>query len=342
MMKMIRITYVLVVLGTLVVQAFGFDLIPFRKGDLWGYADPFGSVVFPPEYKFAGVFRDGIARVQTKEGHGFIAMNGRAFFASDLESARDFSDGMAAVKIKGTGKWGFLNQTFSIVIPPSYQEVGDFSENVAPAKLNDKWGVIDKQGKVLIPFQYDEIKPCRENALAVCSAGKWGFIRPSGELLLDFQYQKASSFSEGAAAVSPDGESYVYIDSKGNQVVPGEYQRAGMFHDGVAAIRKNGAFGAIDKTGREIIPAVYAYLSDFSDGLAVCSVNSRFGYLNTRGELIIPLSYAEASPFENGIARVWERIKVIETSINGSRVVQEIPVGGGYIDLKNKKFYDCD
>ena len=213
MMKMIRITYVLVVLGTLVVQAFGFDLIPFRKGDLWGYADPFGSVVFPPEYKFAGVFRDGIARVQTKEGHGFIAMNGRAFFASDLESARDFSDGMAAVKIKGTGKWGFLNQAFSIAIPPAYQEVGDFSENVAPAKLNGKWGVIDKQGKVLVPFQYDEIKPCRENALAVCSTGKWGFIRPSGELLIDFLYQKACSFSEGAAAVSPDGESLFHKQS---------------------------------------------------------------------------------------------------------------------------------
>ena len=240
------------------------------------------------------------------------------------------------------GKWGFINSMFSIAVPPTYQEVGDFSENVAPAELNGKWGVIDKQGKVLVPFQYDEIKPCRENALAVCSAGEWGFIRPSGELLIDFQYKKACSFSEGTAAVSPDGESYIYIDSTGNQVIPGEYQQAGMFHDGVAAIRKNDAFGAIDKTGREIIPAVYAYISDFSDGLAVCSVNSRFGYINTRGELIIPLSYAEASPFENGIARVWERIKVTETSINGSRVIQEIPVGGGYIDMKNRKFYDCD
>lgn len=184
-----------------------------KTGDLWGYADPFGAIVYPPEYKSAGVFRNGIARVQTKEGYGYIAMTRREFFASNLESARDFSDGMAAVKIKGTGKWGFLNQAFSIAIPPAYQEVGDFSENVAPAKLNGKWGVIDKQGKVLVPFQYDEIKPCRENALAVCSTGKWGFIRPSGELLLDFQYQKASPFSEGAAAVSPDGESLLHKQS---------------------------------------------------------------------------------------------------------------------------------
>ena len=102
---------------------------------------------------------------------------------------------------------------FSIAISPAYQEVGDFSENVAPAELNGKWGVIDKQGKVLVPFQYDEIKPCRENALAVCSTGKWGFIRPSGELLIDFQYKKACSFSEGAAAVSPDGESLFHKQS---------------------------------------------------------------------------------------------------------------------------------
>ena len=117
-MKMIRIAYLLIVLGVLVGQVSGFDLIPFREGDLWGYADPFGSIVYAPEYKFAGVFRNGIARVQTKEGYGYIAMNGRTFFASNLDAARDFSNGMAAVKIKGTGKWGFINQTFSIAVSP--------------------------------------------------------------------------------------------------------------------------------------------------------------------------------------------------------------------------------
>ena len=268
---MIRLAYFSIVLGVLVGQVSGFDLIPFREGELWGYADPFGFIVYEPEYKSAGVFRNGIARVQTKEGYGYIAMNGRNFFASNLESARDFSDGVAAVKIKGTGKWGF--------------------------------------------------------------------IRPSGQVLIDCRYRKAHSFSEGKAGVSSDGKNYIYIGVRGEQVIPGEYQWAGRFRDGVAAIKKNDAFGAIDKTGKMIIPPVYAYLSDFSDGLAVCAVNFRYGYINARGELVIPLNYAEASPFENGIARVWERKKITETRINGSVVVQEIPVGGGYIDLKNKKFY---
>ena len=76
---MIRIAYVLIVLGALAGQIFGFDLMPFREGDLWGHADPFGSIVYPPGYKPAGVFRNGIARVQTKDGYGDIAMNGREF-----------------------------------------------------------------------------------------------------------------------------------------------------------------------------------------------------------------------------------------------------------------------
>lgn len=92
--------------------------------------------------------------------------------------------------------------------------------------------------------------------------------------------------------------------------------------------------------GKVIIPPAYAYLSDFSDGLAVCAVNSRYGYINARGELVIPLNYADALPFENGIARVWEHKKTTKTRINGSMAVQEIPVGGGYINLRNKKFYE--
>lgn len=98
-MKIIRIAYVLIVSGWLAGQAFGFDLVPFRDGDLWGYADPFGSIVYPPEYKSAGVFRNGIALVQTQDGYGYIAMNGRAFFASNLRSSKTIEMGKYAIML---------------------------------------------------------------------------------------------------------------------------------------------------------------------------------------------------------------------------------------------------
>ena len=336
---MTRIACFLITLAGFAGSISGFELVPFRDGELWGYADPYGTIVYPPQFISAGVFRDNYARVQTEHGYSFITMKGQPLFVTELVEARDFSDGMAAVKTKAANKWGFIDQTLSAAIPATYQEVGDFSENVAPVKFDGKWGVIDKQGKVLVPFKYDEIKPCRENAMAACADGKWGFIRPSGEPLIDFQYQRVHPFSEGLASVSRDGQSYIYIDAQGKQAVPGEYQWAGSFHDGIATVKKSGAYGAIDKTGKELIPPTYGYLSDFSDGLAVCAVNFHYGYINARGELVIPLCYTEALPFENGIARVWDRKKVLSFRDQNSTSKHVIPEGGGYIDLKNKQFY---
>lgn len=55
------------------------------------------------------------------------------------------------------GLWGYLDRGGQVVIPFKYEAVKDFSQGLAAVKLNKKWGFIDTAGKTVIPLIYDEI-----------------------------------------------------------------------------------------------------------------------------------------------------------------------------------------
>ncbi len=68
------------------------DLIAFKSGDLWGYADKGGNIVIDPAY----------------------------------EDAQSFSNGLGAIKV-GDG-WGFINRAGELVVENRFLEVGYLSD----------------------------------------------------------------------------------------------------------------------------------------------------------------------------------------------------------------------
>jgi WG containing repeat len=49
------------------------------------------------------------------------------------------------------GKYGYIDRSGKMVIPPQFKEAGSFSEGLAIIRLNDKeWGYIDTSGKLVI------------------------------------------------------------------------------------------------------------------------------------------------------------------------------------------------
>ena len=53
------------------------SLIPYRKGNLWGYAAPDKSIVITPEYEEANLFYEGFAVVKKGGKYGYINKDGK-------------------------------------------------------------------------------------------------------------------------------------------------------------------------------------------------------------------------------------------------------------------------
>lgn len=87
---------------------------------------------------------------QTKilSGCGYIDTQGKIAIPPDpkIQKAKPFSEGLAAVQIKG--KWGYINRSGSIVIQPKFNGVSPFRNGLAYVKVNAaSEGFINQSGQ---------------------------------------------------------------------------------------------------------------------------------------------------------------------------------------------------
>lgn len=89
---------------------------------------------------------------------------------------------------------GFLNKQGKTVIPFVYKRAKDFSEGLAAVKTSQKWGFVDKEGNNVIPCQYDTVASFKEGLVAAVKNGKCGYINASGQEVVPFIFDKPAEF----------------------------------------------------------------------------------------------------------------------------------------------------
>jgi serine/threonine protein kinase/uncharacterized membrane-anchored protein len=296
-------------------------LIPFRKGNKFGYSGVNKNIIIEPKYDKAEPFSEDLAVVSLKDKFGFIDKTGSVVIPIQYDEAESFSEGLAVVSLKD--KYGFIDKTGNVVIPIKYSsdffeiENLHFSEGLAAVSLNDKFGFIDKTGNVVIPIKYDEAEPFSEDLAVVSLKDKYGFIDKTGNVVIPIKYDSAYQFSEGLAAVSLK-DKVGFIDKTGDVIIPIKYDFAYEFSEGLANIRRDDKAGFIDKTGKEFYFAKYDSTCPFSEGLACVSVKGKYGFMDKDGNEIIPLKYEDVQNFSNGLALVTLKEKDFYIDKNGT------------------------
>jgi hypothetical protein len=267
--------------------------------------------------------------------YGYTDKYGKVLIQPTYQRASNFSEGLAAVAIKGDGglKYGYIDKSDKFIIKPRYDGVQDFSENLAAVDLGGCRGFIDKTGKVVIKARFKAGKQlCKfVNGLApVCTVDKslFGYIQKDGELKIPDKYEKALPFSEGLAAVKLGGK-WGYIDTLGKFVIQPEFTNAQDFTDGLAAVSVSGKsdyypfppltffkaalsehWGYIDKGGKLVIKPTFVYAWPYSEGLA-CVINNdslhgdQFYYIDRHGTKAIDRKILRGKPFSEGLAAVY-------------------------------------
>jgi hypothetical protein len=288
------------------------NLIPYRKGEKWGFSDAKKKLMIEPQYNFVFRFSEDLASVVLRDKYGFIDKAGKVVIPLKYDNAGSFVEGLAKVELND--KWGFIDKTGKVVIPLKYDEVDPFSEGSATVTLNKKQGLIDKSGKELTQIKYDEVSRFFEGlAVVVQLNGKSALIDKSGkELVLPPEYYLLSPFSEGRAAVGAVvglKQKVGFIDKTGKEVIPLTYDRATAFHDGLSMVERGTTTSFIDTNGNEVFSLKDRFLvlptDHFSEGLCPITVSSdKFGFIDKTGKVVIPLKYDLVDLFSEGLAKV--------------------------------------
>jgi hypothetical protein len=269
----------------------------------------------------------------------------------------EFSEGLAAVKIGG--KWGYIDQGGSLVIPPKFAGAWFFWEGLASVKLDERsplWGFVDRKGDVVIQPQFG--MPLQFSEGLVEGYGEknkvmnipLGYMNKTGKYIVrldepGFEIEVLLGFSDGLARVSmrpkhADGSvgpgKYGYIDHSGKWVIPRSFVAADDFHEGRAAVMgKDGTWGYIDKAGEFVIAPRFEAASEFSERLAAVRIAGRWCWINKSGEVVIqPMFEAEeVGAFRSGMAVLVHNRKIGYINTKGEMVIpQTLDDGSEFVE----------
>ncbi len=270
----------------------------------WGFINTHGDFVIPPssrEWQISefSSFSDGMALTQTHNGYGFIDRSGTLSVDANLLEGNDFHDGVAHVIIEGPCKRGtrpcssfpgafvlpgfgapttatpqckyaFIDKTGHPLFSQRFDDAKDFSEELAPVKVDGKWGFIDKTGVFAVKPQFDSADMFSDGVALVSQNGLFGFIAHSGAFAIEPQFKYAELFVDGLALVGDgplgyaDSNMYWYVDHVGRRAIPDSFPIATSFFKGLAHVRLpdekgkvppniwTGKFAYIDRTGKRV------------------------------------------------------------------------------------------
>jgi hypothetical protein len=241
------------------------------------------------------------------------------------------------------GRYGFIDRSGVVAVPPTFASVREFNDGLAPVLVGTQWGYVDGRGRLAIPARFDVAEPFADGLAAVRTAegpayidttgaivirgtnfsvvgrpseglipvkvsGQWGFADRTGRAVIAPSYRKAFSFSEGLAAVQV-GEKWGFIDRQGQVAIAPRFTGVGNFVDGVAPAAEAASWGLIDKRGEFVVPPRYAGIADVSEGLALFDVWGEeglplHGFMDATGRVRIPATADTVSRFYDGRALV--------------------------------------
>lgn len=222
---------------------------------LRGFIDKSGAVAIPPTFAAVGPFIGGLARAVI-DGYCHIATPEGDRVGSPA-SGYPSSCGGAPSDAVTPCPVGFINREGHFAVPARFESARDFREGLAAVKSGGKWGFIDKTGAHIIPAAYERAQSFFEGLAAVQFNGKWGFIDKTGAMRIAPTLTDVESFSDSLALAGPPGKRF-YLDRQGRKALPGPYLEATPFVHGIAAIRKTAKFVEyIDKSGRTVFRYQY-------------------------------------------------------------------------------------
>lgn len=231
------------------------------------------------------------------------------------ESAFDFSDKLAAVKIDG--KFGYIDPTGKIIIAPKYQKAAEFSHGLAVVHDDGKAGVIDRAGNYVIHPVFLRAHILNNKVLLASNSVKGSLssigtsfnISEAGlyhidkgwltEKIYRFEYFGDAKYGLIKAQVPNSSrgtfdDDYGIMQADGNWLIGPEFTYISDLIDGNAIVRKriddNIISGVIDRHGRVIIPFKFDYLTHWEDGFLLAGQGEykkrKFGLVNEAGELL--------------------------------------------------------
>jgi len=217
----------------------------------FGYIDHSGDFVIKPRFFGGFSFSDGMARVVAE---------GPCAYWTDGPCTSPISAGGREGATHPPCKFTYIDKTGRVITQARFDYARDFSEGLAPIRIGSQWGFIDKTGASVVDPRFEDAGPFDSGLSRIREHGLHGYADKSGSIQIAPQYKYAEDFSEGFAVVGDGAGRYWYIDQHGSRTIADEFAAASPFFKGLANVKllpsdateARAAFAYIDTKGHRV------------------------------------------------------------------------------------------
>jgi len=228
-------------------------------------------------------------------------------------------------------KFGFINRTGSVVVPPQFDAVGEPSEGRVRITLGSLSGYIDLAGKLVIPAKYTTASDFHDGRAVVLQGSQYALLDSAGALIADVPHRVLGSFHQGLLRVQAVGRPtrYGFVDRNGQPVIPPQFTPAGEFPDDPANLNFGGLddqWCYFDPTGKIIlrlpmhVGGQLVGAQSFVNGRIRVKEGFTWGFKDASGAWAIPPKFNDAQNFQDGFAQVQDGAKWITIDTQGKTV----------------------
>ncbi len=286
---------------------------------LYGVINEEKKIVVPLEYKaIRSTTEKGIFEIKDRSTNAglYSALRQKVLLEPQFYEIENFSEGLAVVKKRTPDNnfvWGAVDVNGKMVIPVEYEYLGPSSEGLMNFKKDKKFGFLDNTNKIVIPPMYfdfatfsDGLAPAR-----LTPDGKYGYIDKLNNLVIAAEYEDANPFYRGYASVAKKkgytmggagkpsvkvpGE-YVLINKTGKVLQAKTFERISFKNPGgLFIIELNGKKGVMDSTGQPLLPIGYDQVDIDKNGFIIFKLDGKYGMMGSRGSSILQPKYDQVS-----------------------------------------------
>lgn len=249
------------------------------------------------------------------------------------------------------GLFGLNTNKGELILPATYEEIElNEDESIGLLRQGDKWGFATISGTIINPT-YDNMGQFCQNIAIIYSNDKYGLIDINGDNITLLKYDNIERDNVGKYIVSMNINSqrqYGLIDWDGTLICDTVYDYISYEYEQKRKIGKNKKFGVINVNGEEIIEPLYSGMSDFHEGLLAVEKNGKWGFIDDSNNIIIPFQYDAVTDFYFGCTAVFPMYLLLWTEQGKLDKNNIMNNGNKYllfnyliIDKSGKELYSC-
>lgn len=276
-------------------------LIPYRKGNLWGYADSNGTLVIGPKFESADMEYYGLLVVKLNGKWGVINPKGDCIIKPEYRQFNFYNaDTIGGLIIAQTESSGYelfdrrgklLKDHVTSVVYPSKGP----NHHI---QIGEEFGVINKSGKWLLKPSKNWSQVSEGGYYQLIKNGKARYYNPAGKMIFKRRLLSGEKFENGYARVT-------YLKKNWWDLVPAMFRKSYSIEGSyrgeenytklklIAKITKT-VTNLIDGNGRLFMPDGYhTRYTWVTNGLLIVSGTKGYGILDSLGRFLVKPEYEE-------------------------------------------------